>query len=132
MFFNATIECWFTLKPVRDMIITYNQMHRTDAYSQHSSIIWPVSLNGWVFVYKLRGSGFKSRCCHLNIEGFLLQVTRASGINQASTLPASKFLISFFANVLEITKIAWSLYWHLIKIIKQLYIHKHHWIPQSF
>ena len=24
----------------------YNQMHRTDKYSQHSSIIWPVWLNG--------------------------------------------------------------------------------------
>ena len=33
---------------------TYSQMHRTDKYSQHSSIIWPVWLNGWVFVYELR------------------------------------------------------------------------------
>ena len=32
----------FTLKRVRDMIRTYSQMHRTDKYSQHSSIIWPV------------------------------------------------------------------------------------------
>ena len=40
------IECGFTLKRVRDMIRTYNQMHRTDKYSQHSSIIWPVWLNG--------------------------------------------------------------------------------------
>ena len=50
---------------VRDMIKTYNQMHRTDKYSQHSSIIWPVWLNGWVFVYKLSGCGFESRCSHL-------------------------------------------------------------------
>ena len=35
-----------TLKRVRDMIRTYSQMHRTDKYSQHSSIIWPVWLNG--------------------------------------------------------------------------------------
>ena len=35
-----------TLKLVRDMIKTYNQMHRTDKYLQHSSIIWPVWLNG--------------------------------------------------------------------------------------
>ena len=34
-----TIECRFTLKRARDMIITYSQMHRTDKYSQHSSII---------------------------------------------------------------------------------------------
>ena len=43
---QATIECGFTLKSVRDMIRTYSQMHRTDKYSQHSSIIWPVWLNG--------------------------------------------------------------------------------------
>ena len=33
------IECRFTLKHVRDMMRTYSQMHRTDKYSQHSSII---------------------------------------------------------------------------------------------
>ena len=33
-------------KRVRDMIKTYSQMHRTDKYSQHSSIIWPAWLNG--------------------------------------------------------------------------------------
>ena len=35
-------ECGFTLKRVRDMIRTYSQMHRTDKYSERSSIIWPV------------------------------------------------------------------------------------------
>ena len=29
---QATIECGFTLKRVRDMIRTYSQMHRTDKY----------------------------------------------------------------------------------------------------
>ena len=43
---QATIECGFTLKRVRDMIKTYSQMYRTDKYSQHSSIIWPAWLNG--------------------------------------------------------------------------------------
>ena len=43
---QATIECGFTLKWVRHMIRTYNEMHRTDKYSQHSSIIWPFWLNG--------------------------------------------------------------------------------------
>ena len=57
-------KCEFTLRLVRDMIITYSQMHRTDKYSQHSSIFWPVWLNGWVFVYELSGCGFESRCCH--------------------------------------------------------------------
>ena len=43
---QASIECGFTLKRVRAMIKTCSQMHRTDRYSQHSLIIWPVWLNG--------------------------------------------------------------------------------------
>ena len=44
-----------------DMFDTVS-MHRTDKYSQHSSVIWPVWLNGWVFVYELSGCGFGSSC----------------------------------------------------------------------
>ena len=33
---QVTIECGFTLKRVRDMIITYSQMHCTYKYSQQS------------------------------------------------------------------------------------------------
>ena len=29
--------------------------------------IWPVWLNGWVFVYKRSGCGFESHCSHLNL-----------------------------------------------------------------
>ena len=47
------------------MTRTYSQMHRTDKYSEHWLIIWPVWANGWVFVYELSGSGFKSSCSHL-------------------------------------------------------------------
>ena len=47
---------------------TYSQIHRTDKYSQHSSIIWSVWLNGWVFVYKLSGCGFEPCCSHLNFS----------------------------------------------------------------
>ena len=43
-------------------------MHPTDKYSQHGSIIWPVWLNGSVFVYELSGCGFKSHCCHLHFR----------------------------------------------------------------
>ena len=50
---QATIECGFTLKYLHDMTRTYSQMHCTDKYLQHSSIIWPVWLNSWVFVYEL-------------------------------------------------------------------------------
>ena len=40
----------------------------TDKYLQHSSIIWPVWLNGCVFVYKLSGCGVESSCSHLNFR----------------------------------------------------------------
>ena len=43
---QATIECGFTQKRVRDMTKTYSQRHRTDKYSEHSLIIWPVWPNG--------------------------------------------------------------------------------------
>ena len=33
---QVPIECRFTLKCVRDMILTCSQIHRTDKYSQHS------------------------------------------------------------------------------------------------
>ena len=36
---QATIECEFTLKRVRDMIRTYSQLHRTEQHSQRNSII---------------------------------------------------------------------------------------------
>ena len=60
------MECWFTLKRVRDMTRTYSQTHHTDKYSQHSVTTWPVWLNGWVFVYDLSGCGFQCSCSHLN------------------------------------------------------------------
>ena len=41
-----TCSLRFTLKGVRDLIITYSQMQRTDKYSQYNSIISPVLLNG--------------------------------------------------------------------------------------
>ena len=33
-------------------------------------VIWSVWLNGWVFVYKLSGCGFESRCSHFNLGYF--------------------------------------------------------------
>ena len=65
---QATIEYGFTLKRVQDMVRTYSQLHRTDKYSEHSSIIrsvWPI---GCVFVYELSGSEFDSSCSHLNFR----------------------------------------------------------------
>ena len=34
---QATIERRFTLKLIREMIIIYSQMHRTEKYPQHNS-----------------------------------------------------------------------------------------------
>ena len=59
---QTTIECVITLKRVRDMTKTYSQMHRTDKYSQHNSIIWLVWLNDWV--YELSSCEFESSCTH--------------------------------------------------------------------
>ena len=64
---QGTIEWWFTLKRVRDMIRTYSQIHSIDKYSQHSSIIWPVWLNGWVLVYQISGCEFESRYYHWGV-----------------------------------------------------------------
>ena len=81
---NVAIECVFTLKRVRDIIRTYNQVHRTDKYSQQSSIIWPVWLNHWMFFYKLSNCVFepwfrllKLQISHLFRTKFLdIQATR--------------------------------------------------------
>ena len=43
---EANIECRFTLKRVRDMLRTSSKIHRTDNYSQHSSINWSVCPDG--------------------------------------------------------------------------------------
>ena len=64
--FRQTIECKFTLKLVRHMIVTYSQMHRTDKYTHHSSITSHHIIR--VFVYQLSGCGFESRCCYLNFR----------------------------------------------------------------
>ena len=60
---QATIECGFTLKRVRDMIKTYYHMHRTDKYSQHSSSFGQFG-QIVVFVYELSDCGFESSCSH--------------------------------------------------------------------
>ena len=63
---QANIECGHTLKCVRDMIITYSQIYRTDKLSRHSSIIWSVWPNSWMFGYELSGCRFESSCGHWN------------------------------------------------------------------
>ena len=67
-FLSCHVPCGSTLKRVREMLRTYSQMQRTDKYLQHSSIIWLVWLDGWVFVYELSGCVFEFRCSHLNFR----------------------------------------------------------------
>ena len=50
------------------MTRTYNQMHRTDKYSEHSSTIWQVRPNDWSFVNELSGSGFEWSCIYVNFR----------------------------------------------------------------
>ena len=50
------------------MTRTYSQMHRTDNYSKHSSIIWPVRSKGWAFFYETSDCGFQFCCVHLNFR----------------------------------------------------------------
>ena len=47
---------------------TYSEIHCMDKYWQHSSMIWQVGLNGWVFVYKLSGCGLESPYSRLNFR----------------------------------------------------------------
>ena len=47
------------------MIRTHSQVHRTDKYSQRSSILWPVWRNSWVFVYELSVCGLEFCSSHL-------------------------------------------------------------------
>ena len=55
------------------------------------NMIWPVWLNGWVFVYELNICGFEFRCCHLNCS-FVFQESQIK--NKAD----------------EITQLCWKLY----------------------
>ena len=50
-------------------------MYRTDKYLEYRSIIWPVGPNGWVSVYELIGSGFKSSCSQNELFGLLLDIS---------------------------------------------------------
>ena len=43
-------------------------MHSICKYSQHSSVIWLVWLNGWVFVSKINGCSFECSCSCLNFR----------------------------------------------------------------
>ena len=58
----AKLAKWLTCVVSFYLCGAFDCMHRTDKYSQHSWIIWPVWLNCSVFVYELSGCGFESRC----------------------------------------------------------------------
>ena len=60
-------EVWVTAKGL-EPTTKCSQMYCTYKYSQHSSVIWLVWLNGWVFIYKLSGCGFESCCSHISFR----------------------------------------------------------------
>ena len=94
---SGTIECRFTIKPVHGMTRTCSQMHRTDKFPQHSSIIKPVWLNGQVFVYKLSGCWTKSHCSCINlflVQGFFF------------------FFFFFFHNLMQLLQCIESIYYN--------------------
>ena len=64
----ATIQCGFTPECVLNMTTTYTEMRHTGKYSQLSSNISLVWLNGWVFVYELSGHEFDFSWSHLNLR----------------------------------------------------------------
>ena len=89
----------------------YCQMHHTDKHLQHSSTIWPVWLNGWVFIYELSGSGFESSCGHLNLNTIPELISTNSFYN---LLTMSKYICSItsfvgFNGTLKIVKNAFSI-----------------------
>ena len=62
--FKIAISCKLIIEIVKaKMNLTVGSYHVTS--SQHRSIILPVWLDGWVFVYELSGYEFESRCNHL-------------------------------------------------------------------
>ena len=92
---QATIECGFTLKCVREMTRTYIQMHRTDKYSQ--ILGRPVWINVWVFVYELSGCGFESSCMLRKSRNFIFTTLSLSGASQygvikSKNLPSNKWV----------------------------------------
>ena len=73
---EVVIERGVTPKRVLEMIRTYIQMYHTHKYSHYSPIIWPVWLNGWVFVYLLTSCVFECSCSHLNFTSRVPEARR--------------------------------------------------------
>ena len=56
---NKDIQKYIKIKQYKVKSIPVGHMRST---------IWPVWLNGWVFIYELCGCGFESRCSHVNFR----------------------------------------------------------------
>ena len=76
------------------MTRTYSQMHCTDTYSQHSSIIWPLWPSDWVFVYELSGCGFESSCSHLMTLYFSISDWRETTLTSRNNCKNPKTYLS--------------------------------------
>ena len=121
-----------TLKRVRNMIKTYNQIHRSNKFSQWSSIIWPVWLNDSVFVYELNGFGFGFRCSHPNFRYFFFAASIITQLSHkvfisSKVSPSTMFWTKkwmFIENDKETSRLPWI--WDLLQIL-QTYPFFHKW-----
>ena len=77
---SGDYRVWIHCETLRDMTRTYSQMHRTNNYSEQSSIIWPVWTNGWVFFYELNGLNVRLQTkwfwVRLQLQALKLQILR--------------------------------------------------------
>ena len=98
----------FTFKRV---IRTYSQMHNTDKYSQHISIIWPVWLGGWVFVYELNGCGFEPSSSHFKSP---------VPVTSTETGYTTSKCVYFYFLLKTMKKVQWSFLLWLQKMLKTM------------
>ena len=77
-------------------------MHRTNKYTQQSSINWPVWLNGWVFIHKLSGVGSNPVALFISLlNSIRLDSYGSSFPLSLFTSTSNFFLFMFFANFLD-------------------------------
>ena len=110
-------EFFFLIHFLSILVSSTVKWHPTDKYSQHSQywLVWLVWLNGRVFVYKLSGCGFESRCSHLlfsmlyllglldSLHHFIFKFTGA--VFHLSTSKSSTYVFKLFKPVGTLTNL---------------------------
>ena len=93
----------------------------------HNHLVWPVWLNGWVFVYELSGCGFESSCSHLKEITLKLQTVFNSWMTkglQKLSKKKQKLCDNFFKSKINENEKKYkttNLYWEFLrKSLKKL------------